>query len=134
MDGSGPGWRSLQNRRCLSFLHRFPYCPYSSHRPGSACFAALPDSLRWGLALLLAFALLASLLPFLRLRWPDRQQAERRLERINQIPHQAIGALDDRPVTETAFARALFDRHRQRMAASIDGLEPGIPQPDISRF
>ncbi len=97
-------------------------------------FAALPDSLRWGLALLLAFALLASLLPFLRLRWPDRQQAERRLERINQIPHQAIGALDDRPVTETAFARALFDRHRQRMAASIDGLEPGIPQPDISRF
>lgn len=97
-------------------------------------FRSLPDWLRLAFAALLTFGFLASLLPLLRLRWPSAQDVDRRLEAVNHLPHQAISMQSDRPVADTAFARALFEKHRQRMAARIGDLQSGGPRPDISRF
>lgn len=97
-------------------------------------FRALPDMLRWAMLFLLTFAFLASLLPFASLRWPARKRADERLEAVNRLPYQAIAVQEDEPVTETPFARALWERHRDRMAGEIHALDAGAPKPDISRF
>lgn len=97
-------------------------------------FRALPDPLRWLVLFLLTFAFLASLLPLTGLRWPKRAAADARLEAVNRLPYQAIAVQEDEPVTDTPFARALWDRHRKRMASTIVALDAGLPRPDISRF
>lgn len=95
-------------------------------------FRTLPDWLRWVFVFGLIFSFLASLLPFLSLRWPKKAAVDRRLEIQNALPHQALVVQDDEPVTETAFARALWARHRARMAGLLGRLDPGSPRPDIS--
>ena len=97
-------------------------------------YAVLPDWLRWAAVFALTFAFLASLLPFRTLRWPSLAEADHRLEMQNRLPHQAISAQDDAPVTDTPFARALWERHRARLQAVIGELEAGAPRPDASRF
>ncbi|MBB4065119.1 TIGR02302 family protein [Gellertiella hungarica] len=97
-------------------------------------FRSLPDWPRLAVAILLVFSFLASLLPLVRLRWPDLAEVDGRLEAVNRLPHQAIRVQQDRPVSDTPFARALWERHRARMAEKIGPLESGLPRPDISRF
>lgn len=97
-------------------------------------FRAMPDALRWTAVFVLTFAFFASLLAFRSLRWPAMAEVDRRLERENGLPHQAISAQGDRPVSDTAFARALWERHRQRLQAGIGALYAGGPRPDVSRF
>lgn len=96
-------------------------------------FRSLPDWLRWVVVFGLIFSFIASLLPFLSMRWPKRAAIDRRLELENGLPHQALGVQDEEPVVETAFARALWERHRSRMAGLLGRLEPGVPRPDISQ-
>ena len=97
-------------------------------------FRSLPDWLRWTAVGLLVFFFLVSLLGLRQLKRPGRAEVDRRLEETNGLPHQAISSQQDAPVTDTPFSRALWNAHRQRLAASIRHLEGGWPRPDISRF
>lgn len=97
-------------------------------------FRSLPDWLRWMIVFGLIFSFLVSLLPFLSLRWPNKAAVNRRLETENGLPHQALAVQDDAPVSESAFANALWRRHRARMASTLGTMEPGAPRPDISKY
>ena len=96
-------------------------------------FRLLPDMLRWLLVFAFVFAFLAALLPLTRLRWPSIEAGDRLLEERNHLPHQPVGVQADAPAFETAFARALWNEHQNRMAEKIAALDAGLPQPDIAR-
>jgi uncharacterized protein (TIGR02302 family) len=97
-------------------------------------YRELPEYLRLPLVFVLIFALVASLLPFLRLKLPTTQEADRLLEERNGLPHQPVAMQDDEPAFEAPFARALWQEHQRRMAERIAALDTGLPQPDIARF
>ena len=97
-------------------------------------YRELPEYLRLPLVFVLIFALVASLLPFLRLKLPTTGEADRLLEERNGLPHQPVAVQDDEPAFETPFARALWQEHQRRMAERIAALDTGLPQPDIARF
>jgi uncharacterized protein (TIGR02302 family) len=96
-------------------------------------FRVVPDWVRLGILAGFAVALVRALLRLRRLRWPDIAHADQHLERVNHLPHQAIAVLDDHLAVKTPVADALWQAHRQRMAARISSLYVGFPGPDIAR-
>ncbi|TNM60742.1 TIGR02302 family protein [Aliirhizobium smilacinae] len=96
-------------------------------------FRLSPDWLRWILLTVFLFGLLATLLPFARIRWPSANEADRLLEDRNNLPHQPVGVQEDEPAFETPFSRALWKEHQIRMAERIAALDAGMPQPDIAK-
>ncbi len=100
-------------------------------------FAAVPGWLH-GVALFVFAMALATALwrEFSRFRMPEHTAARRRLERVNELTHRPLEALDDDvaggadadPVT-----RALWQRHQTRMRESIAGLRVGAPHPRLAR-
>ncbi|GEO86321.1 MULTISPECIES: TIGR02302 family protein [Alphaproteobacteria] len=97
-------------------------------------YRQLPDLIRLGLVFVLTFGVVASLLPFARLRWPAGEEADRLLEERNHLAHQPVAVQDDEPAFDTPFARALWVEHQRRMAETIAALDAGLPRPDIARF
>lgn len=95
-------------------------------------FRQLPDLVRWAAFFVFLFAFLTSILPLARLRWPAASDADRLLEKRNNLPHQPVGVQEDEPAFDTPFARALWKEHQIRMAQRIAGLDAGLPQPDIA--
>ena len=93
----------------------------------------MPDFLRLAVIFALTFALLISLLPMARTKWPTTDEASRMLEDRNNLPHQPVGVQEDEPAFETPFARALWKEHQIRMAERIASLDAGLPKPDIAR-
>ncbi len=79
-------------------------------------------------------ALLASLLPLVRLPWPSRAEALRRLERTADIKHRPASSYEDRlgtpPQGETAL---LWAAHRARLARLVAKLKPAWPEPRTDR-
>jgi len=69
------------------------------------------------------------------LRMPDRAAAQRRLERVNNLPHRPFDALDDTIATPdpSEASRRLWRLHRQRMARMLKGLRIGWPAPGLIR-
>ena len=69
------------------------------------------------------------------LRMPDRAAAQRRLERINNLPHRPFDALDDDIATPdpSEASRRLWRLHRARMARMLKGLRTGWPAPGLIR-
>lgn len=95
-------------------------------------FERLPAALRLAAAGIFVAALLASVVHLLRTPWPDRRQAADRLER--GVPHRPLSAFLDRPsTTGDALADALWQAHRRRLAANIDGLRARLPSPRLDR-
>jgi len=86
--------------------------------------------------LLVAFgiALLASLLPLIRLPLPARAEALRRLERHAEIKHRPASSYEDRlgtaPQGDTAL---LWAAHRARLARLVAKLKPSWPEPRTDR-
>lgn len=69
-------------------------------------------------------------------RAPDYTSARRRLERVNELPHRPLEALDDTVVGGAAAdpaARALWERHQQKMREAVAGLKVGSPRPRVIR-
>ncbi|MDI7862607.1 TIGR02302 family protein [Rhizobiaceae bacterium n13] len=97
-------------------------------------FRIAPEWLRLSLLFAFCFVFLASLLPFGRLRWPSTGEADRLLEERNDLPHQPVSVQMDEPAHDSAFARALWKEHQDRMAARIANLDAGLPRPDIARY
>ena len=67
------------------------------------------------------------------LRIPDRAAAQRRLERINDLPHRPFDALDDAIATPhpSVASRRLWRLHRARVTEMLTGLRFGWPAPGL---
>ena len=69
------------------------------------------------------------------LGWPDQNAGLRRLEQVNQLPHQPLRLLGDRlsggaqdPATQT-----LWRRHLERLRQAVGSLRVGPPRSDLPR-
>ncbi len=82
-----------------------------------------------GLFVLLA---LGALLPMVRFRWPNREEALSRLDRGTGIRHRPATALTDTLVTQDPVARALWQAQRERTLASIKRIRAGLPSPRLA--
>jgi len=85
----------------------------------------------WRLIALLATLVVSvrSLLSAIRLPWPSRSDARRRVELDSGQSHRPLDVLDDRPVlSETAWPA-----HLQRAESQAKALRPATPQPALSR-
>ena len=73
----------------------------------------------------LAFAI--ALLALMRVRWPSREQAIRRVEAVSGIKHRPASSYEDTLTLGAADARtaALWRVHRQRLAALLQKLHVG---------
>lgn len=71
-----------------------------------------------------------------RFRMPEYVAARRRLERVNDLAHRPLEALDDSVAggdNADAVARALWFRHQERMRQTIAGIRIGAPHPRLAR-
>jgi uncharacterized protein (TIGR02302 family) len=95
-------------------------------------FSALPSWARLPSLFLFACVFLASLLPFLRFRWPTRIEVLRRIEIHSSLAHRPLLALHDRMVDQESFPESAFlwQEHKKRLAASIRALKTGLPRSD----
>ncbi len=121
-------WERLWPRLALAFLLLGTFLALA----WLGAFERLPAVLRLALAGLFVAAFLASLVHLLRTPWPDRRQAADRLER--GVPHRPLSAFLDHPsTTGNPSADALWQTHRRRLAASIEGLRAAPPSPRLDR-
>ena len=85
---------------------------------------------------LIAFGLafLVSLVPLARVRWPNREESLRRLEQVSGVKHRPATSFEDE-LSESANAeqRDLWQRHRARLAATLNKLRAGWPHPRLGR-
>ncbi|WP_417413048.1 TIGR02302 family protein [Hoeflea sp.] len=94
-------------------------------------FRIVPDWLRLTGLGLFSLGFLAALRPLIGFKQPSRQEIDERLEAENRIANQAIATQDDTIEGSDPFARALWQEHRRRMAATIGPLETGIPRSSL---
>jgi len=105
----------------ISYLGLWPYLPFAIHLAVLGAFLA---------------ALVAVGAAMARVRWPTREEAIRRIERVSGIPHRPASSYEDTvsvPGADPATA-ALWQAHRARMAALLAKLRPGAPHPRTDRF
>lgn len=96
----------------------------------------LPALPAWLHAAILATALGG----FLFLAWrgfatvslPGVEAARRRIEQINDLDHRPLETLSDRPSDPTPITLAIWERHRQRVAARLAGLKTGGPAAHLA--
>ncbi|MBN8531081.1 MAG: DUF4175 family protein [Alphaproteobacteria bacterium] len=88
----------------------------------------------WFHALVLLFCLIAAIRHSwknrARLRYPSRAAADRWLETHNQLPHQPLLALEDRPVISSDAP--LWQLHRERALAALKRLRPAWPSLPVA--
>ena len=82
----------------------------------------------------LAFAI--ALLALMRVRWPSREQAIRRVESVSGIKHRPASSYEDTLTLGASDARtaALWRVHRQRLAALLQKMRVGHPSPRTDRY
>ena len=99
-------------------------------------FPVLPGSLHATILVGFAGALLWALWRGLTsLRLPDGAEGQRRLERINGLPHRPFEAIEDDIATPESEpeTRRLWQLHRERMAQRLKNLRIGWPDPGLIR-
>ncbi len=117
----------------------WPVCGVASLFLIIALFDVLPDLPGWlhaSILVLFAGALIWTLWRGLRvLRIPGRDAAQRRLERINNLPHRPFEALADSMATagDDVATQRLWQLHRDRMAQRLKNLRIGWPKPGLIR-
>ena len=79
---------------------------------------------------ILVFALFWSLRDVIRVRWPTRQDAMRRVEEKSGLSHRPVSAREDRLAEESAgpLQKAIWEEHRQRQLQGLERLKAGLPQ------
>ena len=82
----------------------------------------------------LAFAI--ALVALVKVRWPSREQAIRRVETISGVQHRPASSYEDTLTLGAADVRtaALWRAHRQRLAALLAKLRVGHPSPRTDRY
>jgi uncharacterized protein (TIGR02302 family) len=95
----------------------------------------LPDWLHLAMLILFGVAALLSLVPFIGLRFPDRDAAFSRLEQRSGLPNRPATGFFDRLATSTADpgTKAIWEAHRARLVAEFGPLKTGIPSPGLPR-
>jgi uncharacterized protein (TIGR02302 family) len=105
----------------LSFAGIWPYLDDAIHK-----------------AVLGAFALAAAgaIIYAVRIPWPTRDDAIRRIERRSGVPHRPATSYEDTlsSGTTNAATSALWQAHRERLARAITRLRVGTPSPRTDRF
>ena len=81
-------------------------------------------------------AFLAGFIALLSVRWPAREEAIRRVESISGIRHRPASSYEDTLTlgAEDARTAALWNAHRQRLAALLAKLRVGRPAPRTDRY
>jgi uncharacterized protein (TIGR02302 family) len=69
-----------------------------------------------------------------RLRLPERDAVDRRLERASGLAHRPLAALADRPAAGDETAQAVWRAHVARAARQIRRLRVGPPRPGLARL
>jgi len=84
-----------------------------------------------------ALAFLASLYPLAKMRPPDRETADSRIELKTALPHRPVTAQSDSQAdisgSDDPFAAALWEEHRKRAADTLGNLKAGMPIPSVAR-
>ncbi|MCC7251494.1 TIGR02302 family protein [Hyphomicrobium sp.] len=96
----------------------------------------MPVPLHVAVLVLFGLAFLASLVSIARVTWPSREEAVRRIERVSGVPHRPATSYEDTvsaPSSDPATL-AIWQAHRERMAALIAKLKSGKPRPRTDRF
>lgn len=95
----------------------------------------LPQPVHIGLLAAFAATGLASLIYAARVRFPDREEAIRRIERVSGIPHRPASSYEDTVTANADDPRtaAIWQAHRARLAAMIARLRVGNPHPRTDR-
>ncbi|MBS0238178.1 MAG: TIGR02302 family protein [Proteobacteria bacterium] len=88
--------------------------------------------------LLAAFALgaVAAVVYAVRVPWPSRDEAIRRIERRSNVPHRPATSYEDTLTSgaSDATTSAIWQAHRERLARAIARLRVGHPAPRTDRF
>jgi uncharacterized protein (TIGR02302 family) len=85
--------------------------------------------LRLVLITLTGLILLWSMRPLLRLRWPSRHEAIRRVEDSSGLAHRPIaGREDSLPDNASPLQHVIWNEHRQRQLLTLSGLKVGTPR------
>ncbi len=81
-------------------------------------------------------ALVAALVSMVRVSWPSREEAIRRIERVSGVPHRPATSYEDTLSTPSSdpATQAIWQAHRARMAALLAKLKSGKPRPRTDRF
>ena len=89
----------------------------------------LPLWARLAVLAALSLALLWSLVPLTRVRWPSRQEAMRRVEEKTGLAHRPVSARDDQLAEGAAspVQQAIWEEHRLRQLRGLDNLKAGHP-------
>lgn len=84
---------------------------------------------------LFAGALIAALVAVLRVPWPSREAAIRRIERRTQAPHRPASSYEDTLTGGSADAvtQRIWRAHKARLAEMLAGLHVGLPKPRTDR-
>lgn len=85
----------------------------------------------------LAVALLAALASALRIPMPARDESIRRMERVSGLPHRPASSYEDTLSNaghQEPETRALWAAHRKRLAAMLERLRVGSPEPRTDRL
>lgn len=93
----------------------------------------LPVLSLWPRLAVLAFLSLAflwSLKDLVRIHWPSRHDAMRRVEEKTGLAHRPVSAHEDRlaPGSSDPVQQAIWEEHRLRQLKGLDGLKAGTPQ------
>ena len=99
-------------------------------------WAYLSEVQHVGLISLFAAAALAALVYAMRVPWPSREDAIRRIERRSDVPHRPATSYEDTLSSggDNPETKALWAAHRDRLARAIARLRVGNPSPRADRF
>jgi uncharacterized protein (TIGR02302 family) len=83
-----------------------------------------------------AVAAIAAIVYAVRIPWPSRDEAIRRIERRSDVPHRPATSYEDTLTSgaENTETSALWQAHRERLAKAIRRLKVGNPAPRTDRF
>jgi uncharacterized protein (TIGR02302 family) len=90
----------------------------------------LPVWPRLAVLVVVTLALLWSLKDVLRIRWPGRHEAMRRVEETSGLAHRPVSAQDDRLAHGSAepIQQAIWEEHRLRQLKGLGQLKAGLPR------
>ena len=82
-----------------------------------------------------ALALATTGVLLVRLRWPSRDEAIARIERVSGVKHRPASSYEDKLTggSDSPLAQALWQAHRRRLAKMIGALRVGLPAPRTDR-
>jgi uncharacterized protein (TIGR02302 family) len=91
----------------------------------------LPDLARYAALAAFAIAFLWALRPLLRLAFPARSEALRRIETISALDHRPVSASEDKPANPSPASSAIWEEHVVRQLARLKQLRAGTPRSDL---